>query len=76
MASSTTDNFDIGPPTAPIHPPIIVDLTIKQLIDWVMVGATEAVGKEKTIWKVALCTLALLVKPPYTMLTEVTEGLS
>lgn len=34
---------------------------------------TEALGKRKTVWKMACSILALLVKPLYKMLVEVAE---
>lgn len=49
LVSSTVDPTAIGLSTASVHPPILADLTMRQLIDRVMAGATKAVGKGKTM---------------------------
>lgn len=61
--------------TAPIHAPVLAELMKRQLVNWVIAGATEAVGKGKTIRKVAPSILISLAKPPYEILADMAEGL-
>lgn len=52
-----------------------MDLTIQQLLDWLLAGATDSTSKGKGVKKVVPSAIALLLNQPFKLLLEVIEGL-
>lgn len=44
---------------------------MRQLLDWLLVGDTESIGKLKGKGKVVPSSMAFLMKPPLKLLAEV-----
>lgn len=55
--------------------PNLANLTMRQMVDWLLVGATESVGEGKVQSKVVTSSVALLMKSPFKLQAEAVEGL-
>lgn len=74
-SSPATDPFVVGPSITSASSTRLADLLMEELVDRVIVGATEAAGKKKSIGKTACSSLASLTKPLYKILADAAEGL-